>query len=152
METPAVLPRSSEGGGESRPVRMFCVKDGRVIVADVDHDSHYNWFKKEGWIRGDGGSEEDAFFHHVLSGYYLRKQNALYCFRESDIGHDPELEALIAHHMLELKRELGLDVRTSVFKAPPNTEEDPKHMHRHYIGTVRDIIKHFDQDEPTIGG
>src|ERR1700722_19518006 len=71
--------------------RMFCVKGNKVHIAPSGVAlSHLEWFRHEGWLDG-GESEEEKFFRHVVKGYYVSEDNAIYCFKEIDFIVDAEI-------------------------------------------------------------
>lgn len=135
-----------------RPGRMFCIKEGRVILAEPGMTlSHREWFRREGWIGNGSDGDEERFFHHVVSGCYLPDENELYCYREIDFANDPEVIDSIVHHAPQLKKCLGLGPDTKVFIGPCGQENHGKDGRRHYAGTIASLVKDIEKEDRMAG-
>lgn len=108
-----------------RPVRMFCIKDGRVYVAEPETgESHLEWFRNKKWIKDNGGDEEKVF-HHIVSGYYVPDEGAVYVFREMDFEPNEEtvkeVSDVVMPHLAHLKIMFTLGDHTEVFAGMPGS-------------------------------
>jgi hypothetical protein len=132
----------------NRPERMFCIKENRVALAEPGLKlSHREWFQREGWIGKEGNGDEESFFHHVVSGWYVPDKDAIYCFREIGLEDDPEVIEIVVHHLLQLKKSLGLGEHTKVFIGPRDAESDNEDSRRYYAGTLDELAKSIEKYE-----
>lgn len=135
-----------------RPQRMFCIKEGKVILAEPGMAlSHREWFERQGWIGKDGDGEEERFFHHVISGSYLPDKNELYCYREIDFAEDPEVIDTIVHYLAQLKKSLELRPKTKVFIGPCGEDVHGADGRAHYAGTIDELVKYVEKLDRTAG-
>lgn len=147
MAIPAVPPQFAGEGDNARAnrlARMFCVVDSKVLVADPPAASHYDWFVREKWI-APNGSNEEKFFQHVVSGYHVPGDDAIYCFHEMEFTDQAELTSWLIRHVAQLKHRLGLRSGTKVFIGPRADEPHGFGLPSHYVGTVGALIKQAEE-------
>lgn len=130
------------------PERMFCIKEGKVILAEPGLAfSHREWFLREGWIGTNGNGDEEKFFRHVVSGCYVPDEDALYCYREIDFADDPEMIDIVVHHLPQLKKQLELGPHTKVFIGPHDAHSAGRDPVQHYAGTLEKLTKSVEKGD-----
>lgn len=130
-----------------RARRMFCVKDGKLMLAPAGVPlSHLEWFQREGWV-GNGNGGEEEFFRHIVRGYYLPEDHALYFFKEADFSVHDEIADAVTPHLLHLKEMLGLKPDTEVFLGPKNSDPTEKDRRQKRIGTIGTLLKRAREKE-----
>jgi len=138
-----------------RSRQMFCVKGGKLFLAPPGLAiSHLDWFRQEGWVDGGNGDEE-KFFRHVVRGYYVPGDNAIYCFKETDFVVDAEMmeadentaatereiaEAVI-RQLPHLKEALHLKNDARIFLGPKKIGPTAQYPKQKYIGTIETVLR-----------
>lgn len=159
----STTPSLEADGGEKklqefhRSRRMFCIKGGKLHIAPVGVAfSHLEWFRREGWVTS-GEDNEERFFKHIVRGYYVPQDNAIYCFRETEFLIDPgisstnetdvsvELDILdaIIHALPHLKEALELKNDTRIFIGPKNIDAPDENVEPKLVATVATVIQNY---------
>ena len=102
-----------------------------------------------------GEDEEEKFFRHIVRGYYLPEDNALYCFKENDFAIDAEIREsaiepiasdnaeitdTVIRNLSRLKEMLHLKDDTKIFLGPKRVEPTTGYPKQKYIGTIESVL------------
>ena len=115
--------------------RMFCIKDGKVVLGPEDSLlSHYEWFKSEGWFSDASG---DVFMNTTIRGCYVPAKDSLYSYRGAmAFSFDDTLIAEVMKCLPELREQLDLNDETKVCFGPVESIVMNKEYPQKCIGNV----------------
>ena len=118
---------------------MFCIKDGEVKVGPKGtKNSHLEWFISEGWTTEENAEE---FMSKVIRGFYLPKENALYCYRGIGFWFDEGVISEIKKKLPEIKETLNLNDETKINFGPKDNPIDGVTYPQKYEGTIGELLK-----------
>jgi hypothetical protein len=119
-----------------RKRRMFCIKDGKVIIAKPNLPySHAVWFEKEGWI-----TEEDDILMDEMTRGVLTPDGDVYFYTGYNFELNKEIEKEFFQHLPELVKKLKLKKQAKVYGGLVEDDYTKKWAPKKDYGTVREFL------------
>lgn len=116
--------------------RMFCIKDGKVIVAKPNLSySHAVWFEKEGWI-----TENDDLLMNEMTRGVVTPEGDIYFYTGYNFEVNKATEREFFKHLPELAKKLKLKKQAKVYGGLMEGDYTRKWAPRKYYGTVRELL------------
>jgi len=119
-----------------RKRRMFCIKDGKVIVAKPNLPySHAVWFEKEGWIT----AEDDLLMDEMTRGV-LTPEGDVYFYAGYNFELNKKTEREFFKHLPELEKKLKLKNQAKIYGGLIEDDYTKKWSPKKYYGSVEELL------------
>lgn len=116
---------------------MFCLIDGRLEVGPKNTpESHIEWFRREGWLTDENAKE---FLKKNIRGFYLPKENKLYCYRSVGFDFDERVLPELLEKIEDFKSAFGLNGETEIHLGPKDSLIYGREYPKVYAGRIREL-------------
>jgi len=117
---------------------MFVIKDGKIEIGPKSvKESHLEWLEGKGWITKENA--EDFMKTHIR-GFYLKKQNSLYCYRGIGFGFDDKVKPELLDKLKEIKKSLDLNNETKIYLGPKDSPLYGIDWQTVYLGNIKELM------------
>jgi len=122
-----------------RKRRMFCIKDGKVIVAKPNLPySHAVWFEKEGWI-----SEEDDILMDEMTRGVVDADGNVHFYVGYNFELNKKAEKEFLEYLPELVKKLQLKKQAKVFGGLVEDDHTKEWLPKKEYGTVGKLLSNL---------
>lgn len=133
-----ILKTRPEDHAFHRARTMFCIKDGQLLIApEKSTSSHLEWFKEMGWLDEKNTGE---FLEKNIRGFYLRKENQIYCYK----GVGFEFDDSLVHEVLQnlsLFNLLQINDKTELHMGPKDAVIQGVTYRKMFVGTFGELTR-----------